>query len=316
MNKKGFTLVELLVVIILIAAIVLLALPKITDSVKNNTDNVDKIAFNIIKEATKLYVSDNSNLFHKKENKIYCIKLNELVDNKYLKAPILYNGLDVTNTKVIKITYQNGFNYELKDKEDCKILPNDYQQVEYIESTGTQWIDTGIIPEISAINKPIINIKFRFTDISTLQRVFGVHTNIGQYFQLFLNQAPNNSVFGIQAFNGEPYTTLDLNSNIYDLSINFENDTLISNGETKTLTYSNNTASPLTIYLFGRNSAGTASTLAKIKLYSFEYQDSTIHKNFIPCYRKADNVAGMYDLVENKFYTNLGTGNFLKGQDI
>lgn len=39
-------------------------------------------------------------------------------------------------------------------------------------------------------------------------------------------------------------------------------------------------------------------------------------RNFIPCYRRSDNVIGLYDLVENKFYTNAGTGNFLKGPDV
>ena len=118
--KKGFTLIELLVVIILIAAIVLLALPKITDSVKNNSANVDKTTFNIIKEATKLYVSDNPNSFMKRSENTYCVSLNELIEKKYLKNTIEYNNQDITNTKVMKVTYENGFNYELVDKNSCQ----------------------------------------------------------------------------------------------------------------------------------------------------------------------------------------------------
>ena len=38
-----------------------------------------------------------------------------------------------------------------------------------------------------------------------------------------------------------------------------------------------------------------------------------IKRDFIPCYRKSDNVAGLYDLVNNTFYTNQGTGNFIVG---
>ena len=39
-------------------------------------------------------------------------------------------------------------------------------------------------------------------------------------------------------------------------------------------------------------------------------------RHFIPCYRKSDNVIGLYDLVEGTFYTNSGTGTFTKGSDV
>ena len=118
--KKGFTLIELLVVIILIAAIVLLALPQITNSVKNYNANVDKTTFNIIKEATKLYVNDNTNSFMKRSENTYCVSLNTLIEEEYLKNTIEYNNQDITNTKVMKVTYDNGFNYELVNKNDCE----------------------------------------------------------------------------------------------------------------------------------------------------------------------------------------------------
>ena len=38
--------------------------------------------------------------------------------------------------------------------------------------------------------------------------------------------------------------------------------------------------------------------------------------NLIPCYRKQDDVIGMYDSVSDTFYTNSGTGSFTKGIDI
>ena len=43
------------------------------------------------------------------------------------------------------------------------------------------------------------------------------------------------------------------------------------------------------------------------------YNSDKLIRDFIPCYRKADNVSGMYDVVNKKFYTNAGTGNFLIG---
>ena len=40
-----------------------------------------------------------------------------------------------------------------------------------------------------------------------------------------------------------------------------------------------------------------------------------LERNFIPCYRKSDNKPGMYDLVTNTFYTNIGTGDFIIGYE-
>lgn len=55
-----------------------------------------------------------------------------------------------------------------------------------------------------------------------------------------------------------------------------------------------------------------------MKLYGIKIYNasSMLIGNFIPCYRKSDNVIGMYDLVGNKFYTNQGSGAFTKGANI
>ena len=51
-------------------------------------------------------------------------------------------------------------------------------------------------------------------------------------------------------------------------------------------------------------------------LYSAQIkQGNTILHNYVPCYRKTDNVIGVYDTVTGTFYTNDGTGTFGKGND-
>ena len=54
------------------------------------------------------------------------------------------------------------------------------------------------------------------------------------------------------------------------------------------------------------------------KLYYAKIYDSSkvLVRDFVPCYRKSDGEIGLYDRVENKFYTNAGTGVFLKGNDV
>lgn len=46
------------------------------------------------------------------------------------------------------------------------------------------------------------------------------------------------------------------------------------------------------------------------------WDDNELVRDFIPCYRKSDGVIGLYDLVNDVFYTNLGTGQFTKGKNI
>lgn len=49
------------------------------------------------------------------------------------------------------------------------------------------------------------------------------------------------------------------------------------------------------------------------KLYACEiYGDGTLVRDFIPC-KNANNVVGLYDLVNKEFYTNAGSGSFTGG---
>ena len=55
-------------------------------------------------------------------NEYYSITENcecELVEKKYLKDYIEYNGEDITQLKSIKATYNDGFNFELVDSDAC-----------------------------------------------------------------------------------------------------------------------------------------------------------------------------------------------------
>ena len=53
------------------------------------------------------------------------------------------------------------------------------------------------------------------------------------------------------------------------------------------------------------------------RIYELEiYDNGTKVRHYRPCYRKLDNKPGMYDTVEDKFYVNLGTGDFIVGPDI
>ncbi len=140
MKNKGFTIIELLGVMIILSMIVLLVFPKIINSVKSNKSG-DEAIEKIIYSATSLYIDDNSDYYTKRNNKTYCIKIKDLVDNKNLKKPVKYKDKkDITNYMTVKATYNDGFDYEIVNNEDCiPTPPRTYQNGEIVYFN----VDTG-----------------------------------------------------------------------------------------------------------------------------------------------------------------------------
>ena len=121
MKKNGFTLVELLGVMVILALLMLFAFPKIINQVKSSTNSTDEFTEKLIYNATDLYMDDNKNMFVKDNEINYCIPLSTLVDNGYLKGPIKLNGsdTDVTSLKTVEVSYNGQYDFELKDNSDC-----------------------------------------------------------------------------------------------------------------------------------------------------------------------------------------------------
>lgn len=75
------------------------------------------------------------------------------------------------------------------------------------------------------------------------------------------------------------------------------------------------------LYLCGLNNAGTNVTWNDSNFwYDVQYckiwENNNLVRNYVPCYRNIDNATGLYDLVNNVFYRNAGTGSIEKGNPI
>ena len=124
MNKKGFTIVELLVTITLLAIISTIAAISITSFINKNKENNYEILKNTILEASKEYVADN-----RYGNIDSSITAQYLLDNHYITSsltdPKTGKNIDL-NSVVITITYQNkNYTYEIK-QEDWKLEDGNY----------------------------------------------------------------------------------------------------------------------------------------------------------------------------------------------
>lgn len=219
------------------------------------------------------------------------------IDNK----PGLY---DLVND----VFYTNAGTGEFNVGADVIVLPADYQRVEYLESSGTQYIDTG--SKLSDTSN--VYLKYQYVTGTVSGRVMGDATNANTKWLISCSGAiPTTSVqFGLDgqwvpSGGGFPIPNYDV---VEARTVGPALSATV-NGVTQTATYSG--SSFTTTNNASLFKAGTG--FAWCRIYRCQIDNT---RDLVPCYRKIDNVPGMYDIVNNVFYTNAGSGVFTVGPDV
>lgn len=181
-----------------------------------------------------------------------------------------------------------------------------FQKVEYIESTGTQYIDTGFKPKYNS------HIVMDVEGVGTnTQWLFGTRdqnsTTAANQFSLYRESGTQlrSDYFGstktVSVSDISARSIVERNRNIvnaYGLSIT---NTAVSAGEC-----------PYPLYIFTLNMVGSVNTnMAVMKLYSCKiYDNDTLVRDYIPVFG-SNGTAGLYDLLNNKFYKSESSDNFI-----
>lgn len=187
-------------------------------------------------------------------------------------------------------------------------LPSGYTELEYIQSSGTQYIDTGFKPNQDSR----VVTKFDMIQTDTAWRkLWG--SGSGSYdldFALWNTGTTKlQSYYGTKTNNTVPITDMslnvDANKNIWKYS-----------GETITFDKNNFTCA-YSMYIFNVNKDDNPKYLpGMMKLYLFKiYDNDVLVRDFIPC-KNPSGTIGLYDSVNNQFYQNAGTGTFIAGPEI
>lgn len=195
---------------------------------------------------------------------------------------------------------------------EVALLPDGYTALEYIESTGTQWINTGFTPdsntrftgELLVTEGTQIEYLFgcRGDSSSGWSGCVGILVKSGDSFRSDYGGIDGVTIDG--AKRGERYI-LDKDRETCNLG-----PYSVTNGA---MSFS----SGLNMYLFGCNEAGQALYLASMRLWSFSiYDNGSKVRDFIPARRESDGAIGMFDVLNGKFHGNSGTGSFIAGPDI
>ena len=98
MNKKGFTLVEVLAVIVIIGILGTIAVVSVTVISSKNKEKIYNSKVDSIELAAVTYIQDNKNIYNEKKGNNNCIYLsiNFLLDNNYIKKD--NNNCDESST--------------------------------------------------------------------------------------------------------------------------------------------------------------------------------------------------------------------------
>ena len=187
-----------------------------------------------------------------------------------------------------------------------RALPSGYTQVEYIQSSGTQYIDTGFKPSWNS--RVVVDVS----DIpSGNGMIFGCRNassaTAAQQFNIYRNSdGMRSDYFGTNATlsisNTTSRTVIDKNKNVVTMYGKTVTNTAVSSG---TVGYN--------LFLFAVNNVGSANSYASCKLRSCQiYDNGTLVRDYVPC-MNASGAVGLYDIVNSKFYGNAGSGTFAAG---
>lgn len=207
-------------------------------------------------------------------------------------------------------------------------LVNAYTQLEYLEGTGTQYIDTGA--------NFIYGDEFFFdympvSSYSDEEKGYGAGGN----------SSSKNITGGGRRANNTKVTMYITSTNVaYSPSLTYTNTigrrytehwtlrstfnstlTDVASGTTYTLSknsISSSYNSGNSIYFWRDHGAEKYDAPSAARIYGawLKRSNGTYAFNFVPARRNSDGVLGLYDTVNGTFKTNIGTGTFLAGSDV
>ena len=306
---KGVSLIVLIVtiiVIIILASVIILIINK-NNPIESAKEAQFKEDIRTFQNELNLYISKEYTVTSgKRDEKIDALdfdKIKEYIPSfseKYREKFVIQDDELIYTEKI-----------DEKEKEWLKelnikgVLPEGCTELEYIESTGTQYIDTLFIPIFGDVittraerigkNAPIFYAG-NANQLTILPSEYGY--NRGLIYTKYFQGATNAVSFPIKYFDID-----GLFHNLY-----FCKDGLYID-EIKVCKISDN-----------RNDADTSISLfrcntifGEVRIANFSLvRDNTILLDLIPVLDKNDVVC-MYDKVNKKFYYNQGTGEFIAG---
>ena len=297
MKKNGFTFIEMLGVITLLSLIGIIVYMTVDKSLKDSKSTLSLTQIDNIKSAAELWRTDHIDMVP--NTGYYILSLGNLIDDGYIEPLVDAKGTEVYGRNML-------INVGLSSVE----LDGDYIGLKYIQSTGTQYITTDILPTNDMGAKLVVATE----DITTESMFFG--STGADNSRFYFGNVSSRFYFGWNTKTSEssrPYISSDT---VYELKLNYLNDRKNVFGEqvvASNLTTLNTNLYPMAI--FATNIEGTIKYKSQMKLYRLVITvGDQVYYDFVPCQRRSDSALGLYEIYTGKFYTNSGEGYFIKGE--
>lgn len=238
-------------------------------------------------------------------------------------ADYTLSGTLTAGTSTITVSYGGKATTFSVTVSEAPLLPTEYQQVEYIKATGTQHIITDLMVETAnnttsnSIRLYTADIDFQFDEWQSSYAT-NIMAGFGATAGLWIGyaNAVTNIAMGTSSgnyFSGDPTTRHQ-----YHYAVSGLNGVWTREDSASISRASSGSGERHFDLFYLEVTSGTQNNFHfNGKLYSCKvFKSGVAVLDLYPCYRKADGVIGLYDTVNNRFYTNNGSGTFLKGADV
>ena len=182
-----------------------------------------------------------------------------------------------------------------------------YTPIEYLESTGAQYIDTGVVVQPSTK----IKTSFEFVQVKGGDPIFGIYQSSNDY-RFYFNRY-NGSYWRIGL--GGYYEINGANNLKHELEFNYNGNVLLDGVY---IFYGNSPSSSSvnTLYIFSSNENNQSVKKSIAKIYYFQiYNNDVLIRDFIPVLDSLGTPC-LYDKVTDQFFYNSGVDNFNAGPSL
>lgn len=203
-------------------------------------------------------------------------------------------------------------------------LPTEATRVEYLEASGTQWLNSGV--NLGMNDTVVADYAFSQSNFTRSRDLFGVYQMgmTARYIFLYssgswtirFDKANGSSTAsstspGVSATPGSRQTvTMHIGSGTSSI-VSASGETLYSG--TLTGTISQNATAPLGIFTLNNKGSFDTAYACAAKIYAFRIYDenNALRIDLVPC--TIGGTPAMYDRVTGDYLSNVGTGDFATG---
>lgn len=194
-------------------------------------------------------------------------------------------------------------------------LPQGYTELEYIESTGTQYVISGVKPT-SAI-RLTLDVEPMVAAITAQKSFFGssyIPSSSGTRYFFVAGWKSDGIVLTTGSTTTfATYKTLNADTTLRRMTIEVDclnRKAFVDEGPEVALTNVNTSTSMSEIRLLAD---GGGTTILAARLYACQIElGNVLTRDFVPCISPS-NVVGLFDIVNEKFYSANGKGTFTPG---